>query len=113
MPVYKSQPQREPAPQPDDQPRPCPQCQYGYLQPHRSTYQTSFGGQLFTAFDQPAWKCDVCDYHEFDAEALARISLYTQGAALADADPDAGRAAKLPPVAGDDVDAATLRKYKS
>jgi len=113
MPVYKSQPQREPAPQPDKAPRPCPQCQYGYLQPRRSTYQTLFAGQLFTAFDQPAWKCDVCDYHEFDAEALARIALFTQGTAPGDADGDAGRPPKLPPVSGDDIDPGALRKYKA
>lgn len=113
MSVKKTLPQREPAQQPHPQPRPCPQCQYGYLQPHRSTFQTTFAGQLFTAFNQPAWKCDVCGYHEFDAEALARIALFTQGAAMSDIDEDTGRSTKLPPAACDDIDVKTLRKYKA
>lgn len=84
--------------QPRRQPRPCPQCQYGYLQPRTSTYQTTLHGQLFTAFHLPAWHCDLCGLHEFDPAALAQIALLTHelSSPPTEPEPEPGRPAKLP-----------------
>jgi len=114
MPVTTSAPTANP--QPSRQPRPCLQCQYGYLQPRTSTYQTTLHGQLFTAFHLPAWHCDLCGLHEFDAAALAQIALLTHELSSPPAEPELGRPTKLPPEADADgqrpVPRTTARKFK-
>ncbi len=52
---------------------PCPACQIGYCQPGKGTYLRLVNGTLVSAPDMPLWICDVCDYQEFDRDAVLRV----------------------------------------
>lgn len=52
---------------------PCPYCQIGFCQPSRDTYTRIYRGMLVSIPDMLVWICDICQYQEFDREALARL----------------------------------------
>jgi len=52
---------------------PCPSCQIGYCQPGKGTYLRMVGDQLVSVPDTPLWKCDICEYEEFDREAVMHL----------------------------------------
>ncbi len=51
----------------------CPRCQIGNLQPVSATYTCVHRGMLLSVPNMPAWKCDICQYQEFDYDGLARV----------------------------------------
>jgi hypothetical protein len=54
---------------------PCPLCLVGYCQPGTGTYLRVVGDILVSAPDMPAWTCDVCNYQEFEQEAVLRLDM--------------------------------------
>ncbi len=52
---------------------PCPRCQIGFLQPELATYSCVHHGMLLSVPRMPAWKCDICQYQEFDYDAMTQI----------------------------------------
>ena len=50
----------------------CPRCQIGYLHAEKATYTYVHNGMLLSVPNMPAWKCDICQYQEFDYDALTR-----------------------------------------
>jgi YgiT-type zinc finger domain-containing protein len=55
----------------------CPRCQIGNLQPVSATYTCVQNGMLLSVPNMPAWKCDICQYEEFDYDALGRVEALT------------------------------------
>lgn len=51
----------------------CPRCQIGYLQADQATYTSVYHGMLLSVPNMPVWKCDLCEYQEFDYDALTRV----------------------------------------
>lgn len=51
----------------------CPRCQIGNMHATTGTYSAVYLGALLSVPNVPAWKCDVCEYLEFDYEALMQI----------------------------------------
>ena len=51
----------------------CPRCQIGYLQPEKATYAYVHNGMLLSVPNMPAWKCDICQYQEFEHQTIARL----------------------------------------
>jgi hypothetical protein len=52
---------------------PCPSCQIGFCHPAKGTYLRLVGDMLVSAPETPLWKCDICEYEEFDREAVMRL----------------------------------------
>ncbi len=74
----------------------CPRCQIGYLNAETATYTSLHNGMLLSVPNMPAWKCDICEYHEFDFDALTQIEALAGHLGLPD-DP-VRPASKLPSV---------------
>jgi len=55
----------------------CPRCQIGNLHAEKATYTCIHNGMLLSVADMPAWKCDICQYTEFDYGALTQIEALT------------------------------------
>jgi YgiT-type zinc finger domain-containing protein len=51
----------------------CPRCQIGNLRATTGTYSTVYNGLLLSVPNVPAWKCDLCEYLEFEYDALTKI----------------------------------------
>ena len=51
----------------------CPRCQIGYLHAEKATYSYVHNGMLLSVPNMPAWKCDICQYQEYDYDALTQI----------------------------------------
>jgi YgiT-type zinc finger domain-containing protein len=51
----------------------CPRCQIGNLQAETGTYSGIHNGMLLSVPNMPVWKCDLCEYQEFDYDALTNI----------------------------------------
>jgi hypothetical protein len=86
----------------------CPSCQIGYCHPAKGTYLRLVGDMLVSAPETPLWKCDICEYEEFDREAVMRLeALLGQYESV----PDTGRFnPKLPSL--DASDSTTPRRAK-
>jgi len=82
----------------------CPRCQIGYLQPEKATYAYVHNGMLLSVPNMPAWKCDICQYQEFDYDAITQVEALVGHFGLPD-DP-VRPASKLPTV---DSDAAETK----
>lgn len=73
----------------------CPRCQIGNLHATTATYSDIYNGMLLSVPNVLAWKCDLCDYLEFEYDALAQIEALVGHSGLPD---DHTRSAsKLPP----------------
>jgi YgiT-type zinc finger domain-containing protein len=53
----------------------CPRCQIGHLQRGQATFVTCLNDQLLSIPDVAAWSCDICQYREFDVEAIHQIEV--------------------------------------
>lgn len=74
----------------------CPRCQIGNLQPSTATYSATHHGMLLSVPNTPMWKCDICQYTEFDYDTLARLEALTGRFGMPD--DHAPRTSKLPAV---------------
>jgi YgiT-type zinc finger domain-containing protein len=74
----------------------CPRCQIGNLQPHTATYSAIHNGMLLSVPNTPVWKCDICQYTEFDYDTLTRLEALTGRFGMPD--DRAPQASKLPAV---------------
>jgi hypothetical protein len=75
----------------------CPCCQIGHCHPGRVTYVAMADDQPVIVPDVLAWTCDVCQYREYDREAIRQLeSLLGQGEAGADA-PRSSKTAAIDP----------------
>ncbi len=72
----------------------CPRCQIGNLQATTGTYTSIQNGMLLSVPNMPVWKCDVCQYQEFDYDAITRVEALVGHLGLPD-DPER-RASTLP-----------------
>jgi YgiT-type zinc finger domain-containing protein len=84
----------------------CPRCQMGYLQPVLSTYTRVHNHMLLSVPDVPAWKCDICQYLEYDDTALIEIEALVGQPELP---PENSRPASKPAIFDADVGSATPR----
>ena len=57
----------------------CPQCASGMLHPRRVTVWQRVGGHRLTVPNFPAWRCDVCNRLEYDAQAWAGLMIMLAG----------------------------------
>lgn len=55
----------------------CPRCQIGHLHQGKATFSVLYHGLLLTIQDMDAWTCDICQYREFDYDALSQVELLT------------------------------------
>ncbi len=55
----------------------CPRCQIGNLHPSMATYSCIHNGMLLTVPNTPVWKCDICQYTEFDYDTLTQLEALT------------------------------------
>ncbi|MEP7292167.1 MAG: hypothetical protein ABI835_10300 [Chloroflexota bacterium] len=77
----------------------CPRCQVGNLQTETATYTCIHNGSLLSMPNIPVWKCDICQYTEFDYDTLTQIEALTGRLGMPD---DRVRApSKLPAVDAD------------
>lgn len=74
----------------------CPRCQIGTLQPRTATYTSIHRGMVLSVPNTPMWKCDICQYTEYDYDTLARLEALTGRFGMPD--DHAPHAAKLPAV---------------
>ena len=51
----------------------CPRCQIGNLHTETATYTCVHNGMLLSVPDMPLWKCDICQYTEFDYATMTQI----------------------------------------
>jgi len=51
----------------------------GYLQPAVETYVAVYEGTLLSAPTMHGWKCDICQYIEFNEDALVRLDALIGG----------------------------------
>lgn len=51
----------------------CPQCYIGHVRSTTLPYYAIVEGMLLIAPNLPALRCDVCDFQEFDQEAVKRL----------------------------------------
>ncbi len=80
----------------------CPRCLIGHLEARKATYSCVQQGVFLSVPNVPSWLCDICQYQEFDFDALAQIeALVGQLGIAADFDQ---QKAKLPPVDNEVVD---------
>ncbi|MBE2272284.1 MAG: hypothetical protein IAE80_28875 [Anaerolinea sp.] len=80
----------------------CPRCQIGHLQVGSATYSCVQQGVFLSVPNVPSWTCDICQYREFDFDALIRIeALVGQLGPASDADL---QTAKRPPVDNEVID---------
>lgn len=52
---------------------PCPNCQIGICRATHTTYVTIFEGMFISAPNTPVWQCDICQYQEFERQAINRL----------------------------------------
>jgi len=57
----------------NEQQHSCPRCAIGLMQPTTATYTSVYRGSLLSVPSVPAWKCDVCQYTEYDDSTLVRL----------------------------------------
>jgi hypothetical protein len=55
----------------------CPRCQIGHLQPGEATFSAVLNESLLSIGGVTAWTCDICQFREFDRDALAEIEQVT------------------------------------
>lgn len=53
---------------------PCGNCEYGTLRIERATLVRRYGQHLLTVPNVPTWKCDVCNWMEYEQNALERLN---------------------------------------
>ena len=58
---------------PDTSAFPCPNCQIGICKPTRTTYLKIYNGMLVSVPNTPVWRCDICQYQEFEHQTVARL----------------------------------------
>lgn len=88
----------------------CPRCQIGNLQAGTATYTYVYNGMLLSVPGMPAWTCDLCQYQEFDYDAVARIEALVGHVGMP-SDP-ARPASKLPAVDADLPDSSLPHRIK-
>jgi hypothetical protein len=88
----------------------CPRCQIGNLQTETATYTSIHNGALLSMPNIPVWKCDICQYTEFDYDTLTQIEALTGRLGMPD-DP-VRPASKLPAVDTDLNDANLPHRLK-
>ena len=72
----------------------CPRCQIGSLHAETATYSAIHHGMLLSVPNTPVWKCDICQYTEYDYDTLSQLEALTGRFGLPD---DRARpASKLP-----------------
>lgn len=57
----------------------CPHCHMGYLKPTTQTYVALVNDLLLSAPDMPGWKCDICQFLEFDEDMMFRLDALVGG----------------------------------
>ena len=57
----------------DETTYPCPSCQIGFCHPGKGTYLRMVGDSLVSVPDMALWKCDICEYEEFDRESVMHL----------------------------------------
>jgi YgiT-type zinc finger domain-containing protein len=55
----------------------CPRCQIGHLQREKATFTALLDDHLLSIAGVTSWKCDICQFQEFDRHALAQIEQVT------------------------------------
>lgn len=86
----------------------CPNCQIGICQPKKTTYLTIYDGMLVSVPNTPVWQCDICQYQEFEHQAINRLETLL---GLQDSPPELPRnTPKIAPV--EPSESATLRRIK-
>lgn len=55
--------------------QPCLKCQGGRKRLRSATLMTWLGDDLITVPNFPAWICDICGHRNYDAHALAQLSM--------------------------------------
>ncbi|MCA0453586.1 MAG: YgiT-type zinc finger protein [Chloroflexi bacterium] len=87
---------------------PCPNCQIGICQPKKTTYLTIYDGMLVSVPNTPVWQCDICQYQEFEHQAISRLETLL---GLQDSQPEQTRSAvKVAPI--EPTEATTVRRIK-
>ena len=51
----------------------CPRCLIGNLLADRATYTSVHSGMLLSVPNMPVWKCDLCEYQEYDYDAIVEL----------------------------------------
>ena len=51
----------------------CPRCQIGHCSPGKTTYTRLYNGKVISVPDMIVFTCDVCEYQEYDPEALINL----------------------------------------
>jgi YgiT-type zinc finger domain-containing protein len=88
----------------------CPRCQIGNLQPVSATYTCLHNHALLSVPNMPAWKCDICQYLEFDYDALGRVDALT--GRFGPPDDPVRPASKLPSVDSETAEAKLPHRLK-
>jgi hypothetical protein len=52
---------------------PCPNCEIGQCHPSKHTFLGVYNGMFVSAPQIPFWTCDICQYQEFDREAIEKL----------------------------------------
>lgn len=74
----------------------CPRCLIGHLETRKSTYSCVHQGVYLSIPNMLSWTCDICQYQEFDYDAITQVeALVGQLGLPADLD---RRKAKLAPL---------------
>ncbi|MCA9907116.1 MAG: hypothetical protein KC519_00605 [Anaerolineae bacterium] len=68
----------------------CPRCQIGHLHRSRAAFVTLYRGMPLSIPNMDSWTCDICQYQEFDYDALNHLEQITGQLTAA---PEDGRAA--------------------
>ena len=55
--------------------QPCLRCQGGRKRLQSATLMTWLGNDLITVPNFPTWVCDMCGHRNYDAHALAHLSI--------------------------------------
>jgi hypothetical protein len=80
----------------------CPRCQIGVLKPGLATYTSTVRGMFVSAPSMPAYTCDVCQFREFDEQALTYLDALVGQMSLPQAAPRSP--AKPAPADGDNAE---------
>lgn len=89
----------------------CPRCQIGHLQSTKATYSYVHNGLFVSVPNMPAWKCDICQYQEFDYDAMIRIEVLVGQLSLPTDSPRP--AAKLPAYDVESMEGTPSHRAKS
>jgi hypothetical protein len=57
----------------------CPRCWIGDLQPIDASYTHLVAGKLFCMPQAPAWRCDICNFQQWDEHFLRVMDVTFNG----------------------------------